>query len=94
MLLLGCNFGAKLKLDPDSTFGVGYTAARFAAGVWKKLETEPGGFCVEGGCCVSGGELVSRKDSHDESIWAFISFDLTPFPQIGHATMVELLKRW
>lgn len=69
--------GWKVRLGLASILGVGYDAARFAAGVWKKLDREGVCFCVLGGfwvddgvCWVSGGVLVlvSRKSSHPESI--------------------------
>lgn len=48
-----------LKVGLGSGFGVGYIAAFFAAGVWKKLETEAfweaAVFCVEP-FCVGGGD--------------------------------------
>ena len=38
----------------------------------------------------SGGvDPSSMKDSHAESIWLLISFDLTAFPHIGHSTMLD-----
>jgi len=62
-----------LKDGLGSALGVGCTATRFAAGVWKKLETE-GFWDAESFwdgvpfCCVSGGEPVSTNDSQPESM--------------------------
>jgi hypothetical protein len=84
----------KLKLGLGSNLGVGYEAARLAAGVWKKAETEGFwvalGFWVEAPFWRGGVEPLSMKDSHAESIWLLISFDLTGFPHIGHSTMVAV----
>ncbi len=62
--------------------------ARFAAGVWKKLETGNDVFCDDTGfwdkfpsawawAWVTDGEPASMNDWHAESIWALMSFDLT-----------------
>jgi hypothetical protein len=59
-------------------------SVRFAAGVWKKLETGREAFCEVVDfwgkfplTWVVGGEPVSIKDSHPESMWALMSFGFT-----------------
>lgn len=89
-----CTLVLVAGLDAPELVGVVNDAARFAAGVWKKLDTadfcDAGGFCVEGGmvAVLGGGEPVSRNDSHAESMWLLMSLLLTAFSQMGQLTIV------
>lgn len=88
------------ELGADTPVGVVNDAARFAAGVWKKLDTagfcDAGGFWVEGGTAavLGGGELVSRNSLQPESMWLLISLLLTAFSQMGQSTIVSKSSRF
>jgi hypothetical protein len=59
----------KLGVGLDSVFETESREARFAAGVWKKVET--GSFCDEGGFWEDAplGSPLSMSDLHPESMW-------------------------